>query len=260
MRWWGLGLSVSTSHSTHSESAHCSLSLSERPELYTFTFSELGGGTLQVVITPSAAGSSRWKCRVHRLFAMVNATQNTTLESLGVGEAIKQYPGQIQVTRAVKVKAPGKHFTTTCEAQRPLLTTGRRRRMEYKERYGFELHAKAWGTAHTGPGIRFICDSDAVDDPDHKGFWATLALWNRWRHNTYTRTIGRRRSCTSTSCPPLQSPWRPPRKRRQSRKPRSGSSSRTALDSGLAELGNPLYSLSTVFTEWRAGGPHFHCK
>ena len=45
-----------------------------------------------------------------RLSAMVRATTEQTLESLGVGEAIRQYPGQIQVTRAVKVKAPGKHF------------------------------------------------------------------------------------------------------------------------------------------------------
>ena len=51
--------------------------------------------------------------------------------------------------------------------------------------HSFERHAKAWGAAHTGPGIRFVCDSDAVDEPDHKGFCATLALWNRWRHNTY---------------------------------------------------------------------------
>ena len=39
-----------TGHSTHSDSAHCSLSLRERPELYTFTLSELGGGTLTVKV------------------------------------------------------------------------------------------------------------------------------------------------------------------------------------------------------------------
>ena len=44
---------------------------------------------------------------------------------------------------------------------------------------------KAWGAPHTGPGVRFICDSDAIDDPDHKGFWTPLWLWNRWRHETY---------------------------------------------------------------------------
>jgi len=36
------------------------------------------------------------------------AQANTLVESFG--QPIKQYPGQVQVTRAVKVKAPGKHF------------------------------------------------------------------------------------------------------------------------------------------------------
>ena len=31
----------------------------------------------------------------------------------------------------------------------------------------------------------FICESDAIDDPDHKGFWTTLTIWNKWRHETY---------------------------------------------------------------------------
>ena len=39
------------SHSTHSDSAHCSLSLSERPELYTFTVSELGGPHSRWLVT-----------------------------------------------------------------------------------------------------------------------------------------------------------------------------------------------------------------
>ena len=42
--------------------------------------------------------------------------------------------------------------------------------VDYKERYNFGVHRKAWGGAHTGPGIRFTCMSDAIDDPDHKGF------------------------------------------------------------------------------------------
>ena len=57
--------------------------------------------------------------------------------------------------------------------------------VEYRERYTFEKHLKAWGAAGTFPGIRFICRADAIDDPDHKGFWTTLSLWNRWRHDTY---------------------------------------------------------------------------
>jgi hypothetical protein len=99
------------------------------------------------------------------------------------GAPVKQYPGQIQVTRRVKVQAPGKHFTglTQSEQTKSYWATA----VEYRERYQFERHTKGWGAAHTGPGIRFICDSDAIDDPDDKGFWTTVGLWNRWRHETY---------------------------------------------------------------------------
>ena len=44
---------------------------------------------------------------------------------------------------------------------------------------------KALGAAHKGPGIRFLCESDAIDDPGHKGFWTTLGIWNKWRHETF---------------------------------------------------------------------------
>ena len=33
--------------------------------------------------------------------------------------------------------------------------------------------------------IRFICQEDAVDVPDHEGFWMQLSQWNRYRHYTY---------------------------------------------------------------------------
>ena len=106
-----------------------------------------------------------------------------TKQSALVVEIVKQYPGPIQVTRRVKSKAPGKHFPqlSTTEQKADYDATA----VEFRERYSFSRHAKAWGAAHTGPGIRFICESDAVDDPNHKGFWTTLLLWNRWRHDTY---------------------------------------------------------------------------
>ena len=96
---------------------------------------------------------------------MVRGGQANTLLEMGVGEPIKQHPGLVQVTRAVKVKAPGKHFNnlTGAEAAAHYWATA----VEYKERHVFERHAKGWGAAHTGPGIRFTCDSDAVDDPDN---------------------------------------------------------------------------------------------
>ena len=89
-------------------------------------------------------------------------------------ERIRQHPGQQQVSRAVKVSVPGKHFPQLEAAEQKIdysVTA-----MEFRERYPFERHAKAWGAAHTGPGIRFISDTDAIDDPDNKGFWTTLAL------------------------------------------------------------------------------------
>ena len=108
---------------------------------------------------------------------------NTPKIQTAFGAPIKQYPGQIQVTRRVKVKVPGKHFTglTAAEQKLDYWVTA----MEFRERYPFERYSKAWGPAHTGPGIRFVSDTDAIDDPDSKGFWTTLGLFNRWRDQTY---------------------------------------------------------------------------
>ena len=80
--------------------------------------------------------------------------------------AIKQHPGQQQVTRRViiKVKVPGKHFPALQAAEQAQSYWGEA--VEHKERHGFPRHIKAWGAAHTGPAIRFICASDAIDDPD----------------------------------------------------------------------------------------------
>ena len=77
-------------------------------------------------------------------------------------ESIKQHPGQQQVDRAVKVNVPGKHFPglTPSEQKQDYEGTA----VEYRERYKFEKHLKAWGVAGTFPGIRFICRADAIDD------------------------------------------------------------------------------------------------
>jgi hypothetical protein len=101
----------------------------------------------------------------------------------GFVQAIKQYPGQQQVDRSVKVKVPGKHFPQLQASEQAAMYWGTA--VEFRDRQKFPRHAKAWGGEHTGPGIRFICDSDAIDDPDNKGFWTTLTLWNRWRHETF---------------------------------------------------------------------------
>jgi hypothetical protein len=95
----------------------------------------------------------------------------------------KQHPGPQQVQRAVKVSVPGKHFPQLQPSEQKVDYEGTA--VEFAEKHKFPKHGKAWGAEHTGPGIRFVCTSDALDDPDHRGFWTTLSLWNRWRHLTY---------------------------------------------------------------------------
>jgi len=99
------------------------------------------------------------------------------------GAPIRQYPGQSQVTRGVRVKAPGTHWTglTRTEQQVHYWVCA----MEFRERHAFQSHAKAWGQAHTGPGMRFVSEDDAIEDPDNRGSWTTLSLWNKWRDQTY---------------------------------------------------------------------------
>ena len=125
--------------------------------------------------------SSRWASAFRHGQSCCGAGQHAGRELRAADQAVPG-PGAGHARRQ-EVKAPGKHFNglTGAEAAADYWVVA----TEYTERHHFERHAKAWGAAHTGPGIRFICDSDAVDDPDHKGFWATVGLWNRWRHETY---------------------------------------------------------------------------
>ena len=88
-----------------------------------------------------------------------SSAQHTTLQSMGM-DVIKQYPGPLTVSRAVKVDVPGKHFPQLTGVEQNVSYTGTA--VEFTERHTFARHVKAWGAAHTGPGIRFICDSDAI--------------------------------------------------------------------------------------------------
>jgi hypothetical protein len=106
-------------------------------------------------------------------------------------ERIKQYAGLVQVTRAVKLSVPGKHFPALTPAEQKEFYSGTA--VEYAERHKFERHYKAWGNAGIFPGIRFICDSDAIDDPDNKGYWTTLSLWKRQHRGGQRRRCGNRR-------------------------------------------------------------------
>ena len=89
-------------------------------------------------------------------------------------DVIKQHAGPVQVTRSVWVHVPGRHFPNLTAAEQAISYKGTA--VEFKERHKFQRHLKAWGAEHTGPGMRFICESDAIDDPDHKGFWTTPNL------------------------------------------------------------------------------------
>ena len=80
---------------------------------------------------------------------MATATKSSE-NSLGF-EVIKQSPGPQQVTRRVRVQVPGKHFPNLQLAEQQALYWGSA--VESKERHSFHRHAKAWGAAHTGPGI-----------------------------------------------------------------------------------------------------------
>ena len=107
-------------------------------------------------------------------------TKQTSLQV----ETIKQYAGPVTVKRRVPVNVPGKFFGQALSAaDQKLDYVGEP--VEFQERKKFEQHSKGWGAAHTGPGIRVVCNSDAIEDPENKGFWTTLPLFNRWRHETY---------------------------------------------------------------------------
>ena len=65
----------------------------------------------------------------------------------GFVTAIKQHPGPVQVSRSVKVKVPGKHFPQLSAGEQAAEYDGTA--VEYRERYSFARHVKAWGAAHT---------------------------------------------------------------------------------------------------------------
>ena len=82
----------------------------------------------------------------------------SSLRDHGIDQ-IKQHGGVVTVQRRVVVNAPGKFFggLTPSEAAASYSVEA----IEYKEKHSFARHPKAWGAAHTGPGIRFLSRSDA---------------------------------------------------------------------------------------------------
>ena len=98
-------------------------------------------------------------------------------------DKIKQYPAKEQSELRVRVMLPGNMF--------PGLTPSEQRDKYEAEAFGYEL-------AHTFPkkvgvrakpitceGIRFLCVSDVMEDPNHTGFIIPTTDWNRHRHDTY---------------------------------------------------------------------------
>ena len=69
-------------------------------------------------------------------------------------QAIKQYPGQQQVTRRVRVMVPGKHFPQLQAAEKAVSYWGTA--VEFQERRKFPRHLKAWGAEHTVRGQNLL--------------------------------------------------------------------------------------------------------
>jgi len=81
------------------------------------------------------------------------------------GAPIKQYAGQSQVTKGVRVKVPGMHFTGLTKAEQKVDYWVSP--MQFRERHVFQSHAKACRQAHTCPWICFISEDNTIREPDH---------------------------------------------------------------------------------------------
>ena len=102
-------------------------------------------------------------------------------------EVVKQYPGQQQVDLAVEIEVPGSWFGAG-----PM---GSLTATEQREKY--KAQAVEYAEVHEFPGaskgarktrekaIRFICITDATDEPNSEGYWMKLSQWNRYRNDTF---------------------------------------------------------------------------
>jgi hypothetical protein len=96
-------------------------------------------------------------------------------------EVVKQYPGQEQVDLAVEIDVAGSWFG---DGPMGALTTTERRKkytaqaVEYSE-------VREFPGASKEKAIRFICGTDAADEPNSEGYWMKLSQWNRYRNDTF---------------------------------------------------------------------------
>ena len=96
-------------------------------------------------------------------------------------DIIKQYDGKEQAELRVRIELPGSFFDGLTSTERA-------------EKYGAEafeyvpVHHFA-KTRHrakqTCAAIKFLCESDVFDDPQHTGFIMPVTEWNRYRNDTY---------------------------------------------------------------------------
>ena len=102
-------------------------------------------------------------------------------------EVVKQYPGQHQVDLAVEIEVPGSWFgagpmgSLTVTEQREKYKA---QAVEYAEVHEFPGASK--GARKTREkAIRFICITDATEEPNSEGYWMKLSQWNRYRNDTF---------------------------------------------------------------------------
>ena len=102
-------------------------------------------------------------------------------------EVVKQYPGQQQVDLAVEIEVPGSWFgagpmgSLTVTEQREKYKA---QAVEYAEVHEFPGASK--GARKTREkAIRFICITDATEEPNSEGYWMKLSQWNRYRNDTF---------------------------------------------------------------------------
>ena len=100
---------------------------------------------------------------------------------------VKQYPGQQQVDLAVEIEVPGSWFgagpmgSLTVTEQREKYKA---QAVEYAEVHEFPGASK--GARKTREkAIRFICITDATEEPNSEGYWMKLSQWNRYRNDTF---------------------------------------------------------------------------
>ena len=72
-------------------------------------------------------------------------------------EVVKQYPGQQQVDRAVKVMVPGRHFPQLEESEQRVNYEGTA--VEHRQRHAFGIHRKAW---HRPEGAKIVLNMDVL--------------------------------------------------------------------------------------------------